>query len=492
MDHEYRRDISLADTDLEQLLGADAAEDETDERLLEYFLETPAFKAVTDLDRKLRVVVGSKGTGKSAIFRIAALEDRGAGRLPIDVRPDDLTDVAQGTLNYLQMVSAWKKGLAAVIIEKSLKALGDGDEKFLGKAKKATGHVLDVIVKSLGDEQKGYKLDAARTEAAAAFMANRELTLYLDDLDRGWTGSPSDAARYGAMFDAIRDLQRENPTLRVRVGLRTDLYTLIRSTDTSSDKWQSSVIHHAWSNHETFVLLVKRIVTYFNGEQDYEELLLRPQQSSAHLLNPILDSHFKGKGLWHRKPMYNVIMSFARRRPRDLVVLLNIAGRRAKDQSHSVIQTQDLEDSFARFSEGRLTDTVNEFGLEAPGLGKFLMAMKPSKVERTAAKSYLLSTDAMLMRVKQALDHAPLRFADGRSATPMAVLAFLYRIDFLQARKTATDDSVDRKYFDQNQLLTPDKIDLGYDWEIHLAFRWVLQPDDAADVFAFVPPDSTD
>jgi hypothetical protein len=488
----YLRAVPLVDVDLEQLFGADAAEDETEARLRSYFLETPTYREVTNPDRRLRVVVGSKGTGKSAIFRIATFEDREARRLPIEVRPDDLSDVAQGTLNYLQLVSAWKKGLAGVIIEKSLRALGDGDEKFLGKAKKATGQVLDTIVKSLGDEQKGYKLDAARIEAANAFMSNRELTLYIDDLDRGWTGTQQDAKRYGAMFDAIRDLQRDNPTLRVRVGLRTDLYTLIRSSDSASDKWQAAVVHHAWTNHQTFVLLVKRIVTYFGGQQDYDRLLELPQGSLAHLLDPILERRYEGKGLWRRKPMYNVIMSFARRRPRDLVVLLTLAGRYAKERQHDKIRTEDLEDRFARFSAGRLVDVVNEFGLEAPGLDRFLMAMKPAKSERTAAQNYLLSTDAMLKRIKQALDQAPLRFADGKTAAPMTVLAFLYRIDFLQARKTDNQGVVDRKYFDQNQLLTPDKIDLGYDWEVHLAFRWVLQPDDSGDIFASVPPDSTD
>ena len=278
--------MSIADADIEELFGADAAEDESDERLVAYFLETPTYREVVHTKRRLRVLVGSKGTGKSAIFRIAALKDQAESRLPIEVRPDDLTDVARGNLNYLQFVAAWKKGLAEVIIEKSLRSLGEGDPRFLGRTKKATGHVLDVIVKALGDEQKGYKLSVARAEAARAFMTSRELTIYVDDLDRGWTGSKADALRYGAMFDAIRDLQRENKTLKVCVGLRTDLFALIRSTDSASDKWQSSVTHHTWTNHQTFVLLVKRVVSYFGGEQDYDELLRRPQQGSAAFTEP--------------------------------------------------------------------------------------------------------------------------------------------------------------------------------------------------------------
>lgn len=484
--------MSLAYTDLEALLGADAAEDESDDRLAAYFLETPTYRQLVTSERRLTVIVGNKGTGKSAIFRIAALKDRREGRLPVEVRPDDMSDVATGSLEYLQLVSAWKKGLREIVIEKSLRALGEGDESFFGRVKRSGGRVLDVIQKSAGTEQKGFKLDAARADAAQAFMTNQELTLYLDDLDRGWTGTKADAARYGAMFDALRDLQRDNESLRVVVGLRTDQYALIRSTDSASDKWQSNVLHHSWTNHETFVLLLKRVASYFNEEHDWDELLERPQQQSAHLLNPILERRFQGKGLWHQKPMYNVVMSFARRRPRDLVVLLNLAGQRAKTRKHAVIQTDDLEESFPRFSQERLVDVVNEFGHEAGGLQSFVFRMKPSKLERRAAVSYLLSTDAMVKRIGQALDQAPLNFADGSPATPSRVLAFLYRIDFLQARKTLPDGRVDRKYFDQNQLLTPDKIDLGYDWEIHLAFRWVLQPDDVEDIFAFVPPDSTD
>jgi hypothetical protein len=294
------------------------------------------------------------------------------------------------------------------------------------------------------------------------------------------------------MFDAIRDLLRESPTLRVRVGLRTDLFTLIRSNDPASDKWQSSVIHHSWTNHEAFVLLVKRVETYFDRDADWDDLLQRPQHSSAPLLDPILERRFRGKGLWHNKPTYNVIMSFARRRPRDLVVLLTVAGRHAADNKHEQILTEDLEASFAEFSQGRLTDVVNEFRTEVHGLRNLLLAMKPSKVERTTAQAYALATDEMVKRLTLALDHAPATFTNRDPMTPMALLAFLYRIDFLQARKMTSAGLVDRKYFDQNQLLTPDKIDLGYDWEIQLAFRWVLQPDEPGDIFRFVDPTSTD
>src|SRR4051794_328021 len=116
--------MSLAAIDLEDLLGRDAAEDEQRERLQKYFLKTSAWTAVTDHRRNLRIVVGNKGTGKSAMFRMAAVEDRAQGRLPVFVQPDHLLGIAEGENDYLRLVRLWKDGLAEVIVDRALHELG--------------------------------------------------------------------------------------------------------------------------------------------------------------------------------------------------------------------------------------------------------------------------------------------------------------------------------------------------------------------------------
>lgn len=289
------------------------------------------------------------------------------------------------------------------------------------------------------------------------------------------------------MFDAARDLLRENASLRVRIGLRTDVYTLIRSTDSASDKYETAVIHHSWANHEVFVLLVKRIESYFARQADYQRLLGFRQWQLAHYLDPLLDRRFQGRGAWDNAPMHQVIMSFARRRPRDLVKLLTFAGREAKSNNHDLIQSDDIRAVLPAFSQGRLLDAVNEFGTELPQLREVLMAMKPTRLEKTTAEGYVLTTDAMIKRLRNVLDNVPAAFSDGRPMTPLSLLAFLYKIDFLQARKDVGGEIV-RSYFDQNGLLTPDKIDVGFQWEIHLAFRWVLQPDSPGDIYRYTDP----
>ena len=60
---------------------------------------------------------------------------------------------------------------------------------------------------------------------------------------------------------------------------------------------------------------------------------------------------------------------------------------------------------------------------------------------------------------------------------------FLYKINFLTARKELPDGTIHRKYFEENRYLSSDFVDFGYDWEIHPAYRWALQPDTIDDIF---------
>jgi len=68
--------------------------------------------------------------------------------------------------------------------------------------------------------------------------------------------------------------------------------------------------------------------------------------------------------------------------------------------------------------------------------------------------------------------------------SPRALIQFLYKIDFITARKRLEDGTIDRKYFDRNRFLGNEFADFGYDWEIHPAYRWALQPQDINDVIA--------
>ena len=80
------------------------------------------------------------------------------------------------------------------------------------------------------------------------------------------------------------------------------------------------------------------------------------------------------------------------------------------------------------------------------------------------------------------MNNVHLTFTNGRPVTPRALVQFLYKIDFITARKRLDDGSIDRKFFDQNRFLANEFADFGYEWEIHPAYRWALQPQNVIDV----------
>jgi hypothetical protein len=74
------------------------------------------------------------------------------------------------------------------------------------------------------------------------------------------------------------------------------------------------------------------------------------------------------------------------------------------------------------------------------------------------------------------------RWAKDSIATTKELAAFLYKINFLTARKE-TANGIDRKYFEENRYLSNKFVEFGYDWEVHPAYRWALQPDDPKKIF---------
>ena len=73
-------------------------------------------------------------------------------------------------------------------------------------------------------------------------------------------------------------------------------------------------------------------------------------------------------------------------------------------------------------------------------------------------------------------------FKSAKEVTPQSLAAFLYKINFITARKS-TGSEILRVYYDENQYIYNDFTDFGYSYEIHPAYRWALQPSSPAALF---------
>ena len=66
--------------------GAPAAERDINVGLAEYFFESEAFKRIAD--RKRTILLGNRGTGKSAIFKILGERARASGEIVLELNPE--------------------------------------------------------------------------------------------------------------------------------------------------------------------------------------------------------------------------------------------------------------------------------------------------------------------------------------------------------------------------------------------------------------------
>ena len=69
-----------------------------------------------------------------------------------------------------------------------------------------------------------------------SLFEEKQITIYLDDLDRGWENTKNDVKNLSAMLNAVRDLSRDIRNLKFRIALRSDVYYAVRTSDETTDK----------------------------------------------------------------------------------------------------------------------------------------------------------------------------------------------------------------------------------------------------------------
>lgn len=474
--------IEFTDENIQRLFGYEDAESEPIERLQQYYFKNETFSQATS-DLPLRILVGHKGIGKSALFKVSMYEEGIKGNLPILIKPDDIAELGKSDENFLLKVRQWKLGLIKIIGNKVLNELGINDDKISGKLTQVGVKLITFVSDSI--TQLKDKVDLLPTQKVAIdnFTKSKKIIIYIDDLDRGWEGKKDDIARISALLNSVRDLANESPGLYFRISLRSDVYFLVRTSDESTDKIEGSVVWYSWTNHEIFIMLVKRILTFFNQETDEENLIQQSQGSLSFHLDSIMERNFHGKGKWANIPMYRVLMSLIRKRPRDLVKLCTLAAREAKRNKSNLILSNHFESVFEQYSQGRIQDTINEYRSELPNIDRLLFGMKPTRREITEGKACVFNREELHRKIANIRLQNRFVFANGHTATDKDLAHFMYKINFLTARRELSDGEIRRKYFEENRYLSNAVADFGYDWEIHPAYRWALQPDTIDDIF---------
>lgn len=470
------------DITIQSLFGYEDAESEPIERLKEYYLKKQVFSSVC-ADLPVRILVGHKGTGKSALFKIAFSEEKEKANLPIMIRPDDIAELGKTDDNFLLKIKQWKYGLTKIIGEKVLTEFKINDEVINSKLNQFGLKLLSFIYDAVSAVKDNLSLDESKMLMMKNFLQNKKIVIYIDDLDRGWEGRKDDIQRISALLNAVRDMANDNPGLLFKISLRSDVYYLVRTSDESTDKIEGSVVWCKWTNHEILQMMVKRVLTFFSIQFDEMELMAKDQASLGRYLEQIMEPLFGGKGRWDQVPTYKVLMSLVRKRPRDIVKLCSLAARNAGEHNRTKLSTEDFQCVFEEYSLGRIQDTINEFRSELPNIDKLLFGMRPTQKERDEYGGFVYSEQQLRIKLSKIRQNSSIAFSNGRANSPAELKNFLYKINFLTARKRLDDGTIQRKYFEENRYLSTEQ-NFSYDWEVHPAFRWALQPEGGDDFFS--------
>jgi len=393
----------FSDENIAKMFGVEAAEDEPEDRFRQYFISNKTYENLIS-NLPLRILIGHKGIGKSALLTRARLRDMDQKTLSIRVKPGDVEAVSprQNVEQFTTLVEYWKRGLLSIIAKHVLSNVGNEllpKETMRNFAERVTSFIpalTKVISEKAGSA--GPDLDRAIVDN---FVRTGNINVYIDDIDRGWSATNTDIKNISALLNAMRDISGADHRIRFRIGLRTDVYFLVRTSDESTDKIEGNVIWLSWSNHDILCIIAKRIEAFFGDNREQSELLkLSQSEITRTILSKVIAPRFEGAGHWSNAPIHVVLLSLVRQRPRDLVKLMHGAAKRAALAGHSLISSRDLEDSFESYSNERLQDLINEFRSELPDIERLLLEMKPTKRERTTAESFLFTNDRLAAKLR--------------------------------------------------------------------------------------------
>jgi hypothetical protein len=412
------------------------------------FLRTSGYEAASTARKHL--IIGRKGSGKSAICRTLAAENSPA-RATALVTPDALsateirTFELQGIAPDLAKALIWRYLLAVQVarhlveharaahpkphlasvaaLRKFLVANGELDDqrpKFWQVVQKLKSSVsLEAFgVKAaveVGAPSEGIRtanqLDVIERNVGKAIADlacpddHPRLLVLVDQIEDVWSNDIESERLVIGLLRAARDVSATFRRVECVVFLRNDIHELLQFAD--KDKFRGEELHVDWSADRLLELALVRARASLGEPIDHEDLWGRifPAQVDG------VDTE-------------TLVVSHTLRRPRDMIHLCNVCRDTAKQNGHTTIRVSDVREAINRYSKWKLDDLPNEYLVNYPYLGGLLAMFRDS--------GYLVGRGAFEKRFKASLEDLRGRFPDRAYAlTPNAVLDVLYHVGFL-------------------------------------------------------------
>lgn len=410
------------------------------------FLPTPAYNAARKARKHL--IIGRKGSGKSAICRTLAAEDD-PRLVTMLVTPDALSAEEirrfelQGVTPGMAKRMLWRYVLAAhvakhlVIHAKAAHKKVPGSvgrlQAFLadnGEPDVAMPKLYEAIKKlrslklqafgvglEIGGPSEGtrtdHQLDVVEhhidlaIEELACPEEHPRLLLLVDQVEDVWSEDGEADNLVIGLLKASRAVGARFARVSCVVFLRSDIYDLLRFAD--KDKYHGDEKRVDWTAERLRELVHARARASLGGGE-------------VRLWGEIFPAEIAGEPAWDH------IVGHTLMRPRDVIHLCNLCRDTAENNGHAAVTRDDVAEAIEQYSQWKLEDLPNEYLANYPFLSGLLAVFQDH--------GYVVTRTALDRRLPEARAVLSARFPERSEAlTTDDVLELLYEVGFLGIRR---------------------------------------------------------
>ncbi|WP_346294180.1 P-loop ATPase, Sll1717 family [Sphaerothrix gracilis] len=371
--------------------GALAAERDLAQGLAAYFVESESFQRLKTGIKT--IALGNRGSGKTAIFKMIAEQERKEGSVVIELAPEDYSYELLSQTMTSEDRGSWAKqsGYAAawkyLIYLLAMKAACNAQKGFkTGSSKRVYNYLRDkhkgielnpigVLISylkrlegvKLGNLQAAikaqelqylYKLEEIDSllDDLNQICRHFPVIILIDELDRGWDASEDAKAFVAGLVQAATSIDLRTSSIRVMLSLRKEIYENIPSLHEDAQKVRDIVEFIEWDEQKLFQLISNRLS--FSSPSLKK---MHPEERWSAVFESLTDSD--------NIDSFHYIVDRTLYRPRELLQYCIEVRNKALDQNQLLpININTVFEVEYSYSQEHISDIASEYRFQYPGL----------------------------------------------------------------------------------------------------------------------------
>lgn len=374
---------------------------ESDRNLSGYFVDTGVLGKLA-LGQK-QFVIGRKGSGKTALFRLATpttLQNVAVVDIEFDQYPWEFHRQLKqaGMMPESAFESSWRFLLLLMMVK-------EWSEHATGDLKKNASDLLKTILPDphrgfwatlvarlrnpskislpgatvaghggvslgsvdLGKEDSTFAVSvmathlSALTDLAAAAYPSHPVVIKVDRLDDSWDASPESQQLIIGELKAARSVNQSlhlhGRPAPILTFLRSDIFEMVKFND--KNKMATAVERLDWPNDRLLDVLSRRIVSSLNVRQE-----------------DAWKAAFSEAEMRQRAKPHSYFIRRTMGRPRDVIAFAIHCKEVAVDAGHEIVETVDIYEAEARYSQHLLAELSDELHKQLPELQGLLDSLR--------------------------------------------------------------------------------------------------------------------